>query len=145
MWSNPDFVLPFVTLVDDEPGRGHLASLAYASRPYVIGNTIFRRPQRYTLRIATRLLTLDRTTVEKIMIHEAAHLGHVTHGQEFRDLVRLHGGSVTESALTDAAVRVQRKVGARYQTIETFEDELTAVQWMRAEMRVTPGRYRLEM
>lgn len=147
MWQNADFALKVVELVEEEPADGVLASLAYAGRPMAIGNSILRRPPRYVLRISQRLLDMADDAIRKIMVHEAAHLGHAAHDADFRSMVRAHGGSVSESAIEADVIRVEVKVGARYRVLREFpgEQEMEAFRWAKEQSKANPGtRYRIQ-
>src|SRR3990167_1151968 len=145
VWHNHQFVQPVLVLSDEPPAGDVLASLAYAGKPMAIGNSILRRAERYILRVSDRLLAMDAEHVRRVMIHEAVHLGYPKHDANFRQLVREHGGTQSESALDNPGVHVQVKQGSRYTTIKTFEDEREATRWAKEQMRANPGRYRLSL
>ena len=143
VWRNSDFVEQAVSLSHEEPKGDVLASLAYAGNVRAIGDSLIVRSKHYTLRIADALLAKDETTIMKIMIHEAVHLGYPRHDADFRRLVREHGGAVSESATGDDSIKVQMKKGSRFETIKTFDDEHEAMKWAKEQMKINPGKYRM--
>lgn len=149
MWSpfRRQPISSFCTLSDEEPAGGYLASLGHVGPVAAVGSMIWRRAERYTLRVSQKLLSLGPEAVRKIMVHEAGHLGHMGHTEDFRRLVREHGGSVSELALeSDSKIQVQVKVGSRYRTVATFGTELEARQYVRAERaKGSREKYRMIM
>jgi hypothetical protein len=147
VWKNADFVLPALEMSDEPPAEPVLASIAFAGQPFAIGRSLLTRSTRYTLRVNDELLTRPRDDVWKILVHEAVHLGYRGHGPSFREVARESGGVVSASALTEGdGVKVQKKVGARYQTMKTFPTEREALTWGKEQQSAEPGsRWRIEM
>ena len=145
VWRNNEFVADVLVLSPEEPSGRVLASLSYAGTPSAIGNSILRRAPRYTLRVSDRLLMRGTNSVRKVMIHEAVHVVYMNHGREFRDLVRKHGGTVSEEAIENPGVHVQLKRGSRFETIKTFDTEPEATRWAHEQKRENPGKYRLSL
>ena len=150
--SDPEFITRGQILSPEEPAKGVFASLAVPTRakPMTRYGRIFRRAPTYKLRLSSRLLEESETVIESILIHEAVHVGILTHTREFREIVRQHGGAITEMAALGGGIKIQRqpKPRARYQTIHEFGPEVSesaAYAWMVAEHARTPGRYRMEM
>ena len=81
--------------------------------------------------------------IERLMIHEAVHIGYKLHDAHFVEMVRAYGGAVSESGL--AGVKVERKEGARYRVIATFATEGEALAWAKEERARHPGQYRLTL
>lgn len=97
----------------------------------------------YVLNVSERLLEKPAEFVDKIMGHEALHVGYPRHDVNFRRLATRHGLPLTESWAEDPGWKVQRKEGARYKTLETFETEQQAREWALEERSRNPGKYRL--
>jgi len=135
-----------VEMSPEEPAKEVLASLAYDPRGvWASGNHLVKRAPRYVLRVSSHLLEQSPVVIEQIVIHEVCHLGYPRHDADFRALVTQYGGALSEQAAMQPGVMVQRKVGARYQTIATFATEAEARAWALEEIRRTPGSYRLSM
>ncbi len=119
------------------------ASLSYArdARPMAVGRHLISYPRTATLRLADRLLVEPPERIRKILLHEAVHLGYPGHGADFRAVAREVGATVSESGLDDDIVQVQKKVGARFQTVKTFPgaEENAAVAWAKEQLRAEPG------
>jgi hypothetical protein len=147
MWASGEQVTSLVTLSQEEPTAGTLASLARPTgRLRAVGNIIIRPAAKYVLRVSDRLLGMGTDHVRKIMIHEAGHLGYDGHGTDFRSIVTRNGGALSETGLQDGdAFHIQRKEGSRFKTIKSFENEQAARIWVREEARRQPGRYRMLM
>lgn len=96
----------------------------------------------YQLIVTPELQLLDDDSIEKVLIHEAVHIGYPRHDASFRAVVKECGGVFTGSALEDGyKIRVERKDPgkARYVVAKEFDDEKEAVAWGRAEAR--SGKY----
>ena len=140
VWRNADSVLPRVFLSPEEPASDVLASLAYDTHGVrAFGDIIFATRVNYTLRLSARLLVMDDEAVRRILIHEAVHLGHPTHGPEFRQMVRQHGGAVSESSTADGKIQIQAKIGNRYRTVEFADTEAQAETIAREYRTANPG------
>jgi predicted metal-dependent hydrolase len=59
----------------------------------------------YTLQVTPRLLTLPPEKQDKILKHEAIHMGYGNHDSKFMELADIVGASYTESSL-DSKVRI---------------------------------------
>ena len=148
VWGEDSVKRLNILLGDEEPEGDHLAALKYAGTPWAIGDSLVRYSTKYTLLVAPALLDQDDATIDKILIHEAVHIGYRGHGQDFRRLVRQHGGAVSASAAEAGyKIAVQRKEGSRYKTIREFDAgaEIEATAWAKAELVRNPGRYRVLM
>lgn len=147
IWSNADTALRHVALSDEPPPRKIASSLVANASPRVIGSFIVvPSALRYQLRLADRLLDMDDARVRAIMAHEAVHLGIQNHGAEFRRVARAHGASLFEESGTSGRIRVEKKIGARYQPVREFTDESEATAWAREQQRNEPGsRWRLTL
>jgi hypothetical protein len=152
VWSNAEAVLPQIEILlgEDQPfGKGVLAGIVYSiqSRPEAIGQHLLRFPTKAVLLVADELLLMDDAAIDRVLIHEACHLGYPRHTKEFFTLCRQLGGAVTSHDAKENNIQVQQKVGARYQTIKTFpsDEEAQAIAWARLQMSQNPGRYRLSM
>ena len=149
IWSNADTALRRTSLADGPPAnRAVGASLRAVPRPArAIGDLlVVPGGVRFELHLADRLLALDAATIRAVLAHEAIHFGVPNHGADFRRLARLHGASISEAGGTDGRVRVQEKVGQRYQTVADFGTEDEARAWAREQARAEPGsRWRLSL
>lgn len=154
VWNKPEFVLPAIALSSEEPGNNRnpggppvLASITFNPQGvWAVGNRLLRRAPSYVVRLADRLLVLPAEDQWKILVHEAVHLGHPRHSREFRDLCREKGGTVSEEALDGQGIKAEKKVGNRYQTMRTFQDEREAKRWAQEQQRAEPGsRWRLSL
>jgi hypothetical protein len=134
-----------IRLSDEEPEGGHHASVSYAGNVWAIHNSLLRYPndRRYTLRVSDELLEMPPEAVEKVLIHEACHIGYRQHGHDFCACAKEYGGVVTMCQLDNPGYHVQRKEGSRYKTIATFPSEREALAWAREERVRVPGKYRL--
>jgi hypothetical protein len=143
MWSGADFALDATVLSYEQPKDDVFASLTWVGgKARVIGDTFFQRPKQYVLRIADRLLVESPTVRKRIMIHEAVHLGLGDHGKSFKEMVRKHGGAVSEHTSGEDLVEVIRKEGARFKsTGKFFRDEAEAKTWIEDENKRVPGKY----
>ena len=130
-----------------------LAAVAYAGKPLAMGRHLIRAAdsRTYKLLVSDALLAMDDATIKKVLVHEACHLGYKNHGREFRELVVANGGTLSGGGVEEGyQFEVQRKEGARFKTIKTFDPdaphaEAEAMAWMRQESSRAPGRYRLVM
>ena len=99
--------------------------------------------KHFNLILNPRLFDKDDDVVEKIMIHEAVHIGYSRHDANFEQLVKEHGGALTENDALGLGFQVQIKEGARFKMLKRFDDQFEAVAWMRQQHRENPGRYRV--
>ncbi len=148
IWRNADTALERTVLSDEEPDGNVLASLAYTGSARAIGQIIFAMPLKYTLRVATALLSLDGEIIRRTMGHEAIHLGIRNHGAEFQRTARQFGlpisGRATKEGTDD--VVVEQKVGARFRPVARFPSVAEATSWAREQMRASAGmRFRLSL
>lgn len=141
--SGADFALEATVLSYEQPKDDVFASLTWVGgKTRVIGDVLFQRPKQYILRISDRLLVESPTVRKRIMIHEAVHLGYGNHGKDFREMVRRHGGAVSEHTSGEDLVEVIRKEGARFKgTGKFFKTEGDAEAWIRDEAKRVPGKY----
>jgi len=146
IWQNFDFVEPHVGISNDEPPRKVLAAVVHLGDIKARGNFITHRATFYQLLLSERLLGMPKEAVTKVLIHEAVHLGYPDHNQDFRDLVRQHGGAVSETSIESPGVQVQLKQGARFKTVKVFpeDQEQAAILWAKQELTKNRGaRYRI--
>lgn len=122
--------------------RGILAAILRPTKPkpYAAGRHLIRGAPWYRLCVSPEALMLTDEDLEKILIHEAVHLGHNGHGAEFKEVTRECGGVVSGSQLEeDAKIACENKLPgtSRYVTVKEFEldDEAAATAWIKAEMR----------
>lgn len=154
VWSNADWIFAHVTFMvsSEQPAdkgstKQPLASISFIDTGVrASGSHLIRAAVFYTLRFSDKLLAADADTQWKTLIHEAAHLGYRHHPQEFRDLVVSKGGAMFADSLTNPGTKAQKKVGARYVTQQTFQDEHEARRWAKEQQRAEPGsRWRLSL
>ena len=113
--------------------------------PWASGRHLVRAaPDRiYRLLVMDEMLGLDDDSVEKILIHEAVHIGYAKHSREFLSVVRECGGAVSGSAVDrgNDNITVERKDPGerRYKPVREFTDAREAEQWARAE--ISSGRF----
>ena len=128
-----------------------LAALAYppSARPLTINRRLISYPMAATLLLADKLLTLPPEKIHAVLLHEALHLGYLTHDRAFREHARAIGAVVSGSGVDEGdVVKVQKKVGARFQTVREFPgaEERAAEAWAREQSRAEPGsRWRMLM
>jgi hypothetical protein len=116
-------------------------------KPRASGRHLIQRCSGYKLLVSDRLLLQPDDMIEKVLLHEAIHMGHWKHTQEFREVAREVGAAVSGSAAEAGqnVIKVQKKVGARYQTVKTFEDEDEATTWAKEQIKSEGGSWRLLM
>ena len=76
--------------------------------------------REYILQVTPRLLELTEEQQEKIMKHEAIHMGFMNHGKDFFELAEKVGAPFSESNLTNK-IRIQAKFGSRYENVGEAE------------------------
>ena len=77
--------------------------------------------REYTIQITPRLLELSEEQQEKVLKHEAIHMGHVTHNKDFLELAEIVGAPFSESTIS-GKINIQEKVGGRFKDIMTAEN-----------------------
>jgi hypothetical protein len=156
MWRNYDSIDALVSFdPSKEPDRTASSPIIYAAiladgRQRSLGDLILHSSSKYVLQLHNELLSLKPDVIDKILLHEAGHLGINNHGEEFRKMVVKNGGSVSFFAAVcedGKSIRVEIKEGARFKTIRTFpfDREAEATAWVRQERMRVPGKYRLPM
>lgn len=145
VWGRPS-LLERLFMSEEEP-RTEYASLTTWGNRRAIGTTLVRFPLKAELRVSDELLKQAPEFIRAILIHEAFHLGYLKHTSEFRDLVRAAGGYFTGSEAEGKPIRVQKKVGSRYQTVREFPrgEEREALAWGKEQVKLSePGtRWRM--
>lgn len=152
VWVNADFVLPVLHMGEEEPKGGVLAAVVFGGKVAAVDDHLLRRAERYVLLVSDDLLLLPAVEVRRILIHEAAHLGHHGHGADFRRLVAVKGGVIAGAGVDSGGmIEAQKKVGARFKTMRTFpqDAEREATAWTKEQAAAaraagTPERWRLQ-
>jgi len=62
--------------------------------------------------------TYNKEDIDRILIHEAVHLGIHRHDARFREMCLEHGGSLTHNHLIEKKVKLQIKKGNRFVDFE---------------------------
>jgi len=62
--------------------------------------------------------TYSKEDIDRILIHEAIHLGIHRHDTRFREMCLEHGGSLTRNHLTEKKIKLQIKKGNRFVDFE---------------------------
>lgn len=128
----------------EQADRSVMASLTFNPRLVsAIDDALLMAAPLYVLRVSDALLEQPADVVKGIMRHEALHVGYPKHDIKFRTMAAKYRIPLTESWTKDPGWKVQRKEGARFVTIKTFEDEREARRFAQEEMRRVPGKYRL--
>ncbi len=121
IWGDRTINALDVTVTDKPPAKNDvLAALMYVPqweergmrvKVRAIGDTLVQpaMDKKYTLLVNPRLLEQDAAFVEKIMLHEAIHIGYPGHGGDFRRLALVHGAPITENMATGGQYQVQRQ------------------------------------
>lgn len=123
VWRNWDTVEKQVVLRCEPKTKQteNLASLSRSARckPMAIEDELARTCKEYVLQITPRLGTLSENQLERILRHEALHIGYPSHSKEFLDMATKVGASYSESSLDENVIKVQRKEGRFYKTFHT--------------------------
>jgi len=60
------------------------------------------------------LFTYDKKDIDRVLIHEAVHLGIHRHDTKFHSICLKHGGTLTKTHLKENKIKLQIKKGTRY-------------------------------
>lgn len=130
--------------VKREQKKDHTMSLAYSSRPKAFSNTLYIAPKNMTLYHSDAIFEYSKEDAEKIIIHEAIHIGYPDHNKEFLHQVVKFGGVKTISHLEGLGIQMQSKKREnkreRYKTIRTFKDDEMDIARIEADKYVREHR-----
>jgi len=121
----------------------NMMSLAYASRPKAYSDMLFRVPKKMNLYISERSLKLPKNQFQQLLKHEAIHIGHSPHDENFRRVAKKHGIPMTLSMSEGGGYSVQIKVGSRYRTVKTHKDLNCARAHAKQLVKEKKGRVRV--
>lgn len=101
--------------------RKYMMSLAYSSRPKAFTDTLYQVPRKMKLYISDRALKLPQSQFQQLLKHEAVHIGHSPHDENFRRVANKYGIPMTESMSLGGGYNTQIKIGSRYKTVKTHK------------------------
>lgn len=120
---------PSVVLMCEEKtvDQEHLASLSQSvhCNPMAIDDALLRFCTTYTLQLSPRIDTLNEAQLERLMRHEAIHMGYKRHDRNFIELAEKKGACFSELSIDECKVRIEVKVGSRFKEVmcaSTYEE-----------------------
>ena len=119
-------------IVDDKKASMSMGGLK--KRPRAIGNTMIWMTKKHTLYIAPRTLKYNKDKLLALIKHEVIHLGHPLYNKEFFRVCKQFGAMQTEDSYKTnlPPFKAQIKQGSRYKTINRFDDESRAYNWIKS-------------
>lgn len=90
--------------------------------PQAISRMMLRFPKNEKIKVQAGedLFGLDEKIIDKVIRHEAIHLGHPKHDDNFRRVANEVGTGISMSQILGKGFQVQVKEGNRYKTTKVF-------------------------
>jgi hypothetical protein len=107
-----------------------LAGIRYPPncKPVAIDDSLLRYCIPYTLLISPKFSEISKEKQDKVLKHEALHLGYPGHGKEFLRIASKHGAPFSEYSLNSCKISIQVKSNGRYKEIMCSSDYDDAVE-----------------
>jgi len=113
------------------PQRTHARVIIDSNaKPKSIGNLLLRVPKKAKIQAGTDLFNLKEEIIDKIIKHEAIHIGNMQHNRDFERLARKVGTGISMRQIQGLGYGLEVKKGNRFKEykvgskIETFDDAL---------------------
>lgn len=152
VWRNWDDVKDRVFLSMNSPNKGKQGVLAAVlchqsgqHKQAAIGQVITNMAARYELLLSSKLQETPAAGREKVLLHELVHLGYSGHGENFRRVCIAVGGVVSGAAVEDPGFHMEKKVGARYKRMKTFDTEREAKEWFNSPVEIAKRQMEAQM
>jgi hypothetical protein len=112
------------------------------ARPYALGRHLFRYPKQVTVQAGTDLFDMGDKIINKVMKHEALHLGYTHHNKDFDRIAREVGTKMSMSQIRGNGYRIEVKKGKRYEPyktskkIESYEEAVRLGKNLAKELKI---------
>lgn len=131
VWNNNSMInrISLEVVFDDVKSM----ALSTFGHPKAIGNSWYQAAREYRLHIGKQAFTYDRERFIKTLRHEAIHLGIMKHNDQFFEIARAKGATLTGSHEIGLGYRVevQDAKGGRFKLVKSFDNEADAVKFQR--------------